>query len=176
MNYNIKDIFKKPDVKMISIVGIMTALEVVLHRLISIQTPIVQIHFGFVPIIIIAILYGPLYSGLTWAIADVIGTLLFPTGAFFPGFTVTALLSGIIFGIFLYKSKSNIINIILSVFIINLFFTLFLDMFWLYLLTKNGFLILLPTRLIKCGVMIPTQLIITYLITKSIHRITKTSS
>lgn len=176
MNYKLKDIFKKPDIKMIAIIGIMIALEIVLHRFISIQTPTVQIHFGFIPIVFVAIFYGPLYAGLAWAIADVLGVLIFPTGALFFGFTITAFLSGIIFGMFLYKSKSNIVNTIIAVLIINLFFTLLLDMFWIYLITGRGFMILLPERIVKCLVMIPIQIISVVLIKKNSYRIKKTPS
>lgn len=176
MNYKSKDIFKKPDIKMIAVIGIMIALEIVLHRFLSIQTPTVQIHFGFVPIVIIAMLYGPFYSGLAWAMADVIGTLMFPTGALFFGFTLTAFLSGVIFGIFLYKSKSNVLNTVIPVLLINIFLTLLLDMFWLYMITGQGFLILLPQRLIKCAFMIPTQIICTFLIKKYSSKIIRTSS
>ena len=176
MNYKIKDIFKKPDVRMIVIIGLMIAFEVILHRLISIKTDIVQMHFGFIPIVIVAILYGPLYSGIAWAMADTIGTLLFPTGAFFFGFTVTALLSGIIFGIFLYKAKSYVISTVISVLIINILFTLCLDMYWLHLIMKQAFVVLLPARVIKCCIMIPVQIIAIYLIQKYSPQLEKRTS
>lgn len=176
MNYKLKDIFKKPDVKMIAVMGIMIALEIVLHRFISIQTPTLQIHFGFIPIVFVAIFYGPLYAGLSWAIADILGTLLFPTGALFFGFTITAFLSGMIYGIFLYKSKSNFVNVVIAVLIINIFFTLLLDLYWIYLITGKGFMLLLPERIIKCLVMIPIQIISVVLIKKNSYRIKKTPS
>jgi Predicted membrane protein len=178
MNYKLKDVFKKPDIKMMCMIGIMIAIEVVTHRMLGIQTPIVQIHFGFIPIVVVALLYGPFYSGLAWAIADTIGTLLFPTGAFFPGFTITAFISGVIFGIFLYKSKKTILNTILAVLIVNIFMTLALDMYWIYVISGQTFIALLPSRLIKCAVMIPTQIIAILLIKKhdSILNMKKTPS
>ena len=176
MNYSIKDVFKKPDVRMIVIIGLMIAFEVVMHRLLGIQTPIVQINFGFVPIIIIAILYGPFYSGLAWGMADVIGTLLFPTGAFFPGFTITAFLSGVIFGIFLFKAKSYITSTVVSVLIVNIFMNMLLNTYWLTVLYQRGFIILLPDRLIKCAITIPVQIIAIYLIQKYRPQLEKTSS
>jgi len=176
MNYKIKDIFKKPDIRMIVIIGLMIAVEIVLHRFISIKTDIVQLHFGFIPIVIVAILYGPFYSGLAWAMADTIGTLLFPTGAFFFGFTVTAFLSGVVLGIFLYKARSYILNTVIAVLIINVCFTFLLDMYWLHLIMKQAFILLLPARVIKCAIMIPVQIIATYLIQKYSPQIEKRTS
>ena len=176
MNFKLKEIFKKPDIKMIVTIGIMIAVEVIMHRMLSIKTPTIQLHFGFVPIVLVAMLYGPFYSGLAWAMADVIGTLLFPTGAFFPGFTVTAFLSGVIFGVFLYKSKMPVLSTVTAVIIINIFLTLILDMYWIYLITDQAFVALLPERLIKCGVMIPIQIAAIVLIKRYEPKLKKTSS
>ena len=176
MNYKLKDIFKKPDIKMIALIGVLIAVEVLMHRLLSIKTPTIQLHFGFVPIVLVAMLYGPFYSGLAWAMADFIGTMLFPTGAFFPGFTLTAFLSGVIFGIFLFKAKMPVVSTVTAVIIINVFLTLILDMFWLYLITDQAFVVLIPERLMKCAVMIPLQIAVILLIKKYEPTLKKTSS
>jgi len=82
-------------------IGALIALQVVLGNLVQIPTPIKQLNFGFLPIAVAGYLFGPLGGLLVAAFGDVIGTLLFGTGAYHPGFTVSAALVGIAYGFFL---------------------------------------------------------------------------
>ncbi len=136
------------------------ALEVILTRFLSIQTPIVRIGFTFLPIAISAIMFGPVYSGIAASLADIIGMMLFPTGgSFFPGFTLTAFLTGYIYGVFLYKKTISLTQISLAVIFSTVVVTLVLDTLWLWMLTGQGILVVLPARIIKCVIMIPIQII-----------------
>ncbi len=102
----------KNKVKVLVNVALLVAMEVVLARFLSINTPIVRIGFGFVPIAICGMLYGPMMAGVAGAMSDIIGAVLFPTGAYFPGFTVSAALTGIVFGLFLYNRKGIGCNLV----------------------------------------------------------------
>ena len=158
----LKKLFPKPTPRIIAITAVMIAMEVVLHRFVSIQTPILQIHFGFLPIAAVAILFGPIYSGIAWASADIIGMLLFPTGGgtWYIGLTISLFLKGIIYGLFLNSGKKNILlRIIFAALIETVLITLILDTFWLHLYWGNGIIVMLPSRFLKCIVMFPLQII-----------------
>ena len=116
----------KLTVKKLTVMALMVALEIILHRFLSIQTPIVQLHFGFLPVAIVAMLYGPIYAAVTWGVADFLGMLIAPTGggSWFPGFTISLILSGLLFGLLLYKRKGGILNVIIAVVAVNICFTL----------------------------------------------------
>lgn len=81
--------------------ALLVALDIVLSRFGSINLWNTRIGFGFVPIVVAGMLLGPTKAALTAAVADIIGALLVPTGAFFPGLTVTAVLRGILYGVLL---------------------------------------------------------------------------
>ena len=81
--------------------ALLVALDIVLSRFGSINLWNTRIGFGFVPIVVAGMLLGPFKAAVTAAVADVIGALLVPTGAFFPPLTVTAVLRGILYGIML---------------------------------------------------------------------------
>ncbi len=133
------------------------ALEVILTRFLSIHTPIVRIGFTFLPIAISAIMFGPIYSGIAAALADIVGMMLFPTGgSFFPGFTLTAFLIGYIYGFFLYKKTIAFKQITIAV-IVSTIVTLGLDTVWIWIITGQGILAILPARIIKCIIMAPIQ-------------------
>ncbi len=98
---------KMINTRYITYIAVLTAMEVVLSRFLSINAWNLKIGFNFVPIVIAAMLMGPVAAGITAALGDFAGAMLFPIGAYFPGFTATAFLSGIVFGLFLYPSEQG---------------------------------------------------------------------
>ena len=85
--------------------AIFTALTVVLSRFFSVNIWNMSIGFSFVSIMLCGMLLGPLWGGICGALADFVGAILFPFGPYFPGFTVTAFLSGTLFGLVGNASK-----------------------------------------------------------------------
>ncbi len=147
--------------------GVFIALEVVLTRFLSIQTPIVRIGFTFLPVAVSAMMFGPVYSGIAAALADILGMILFSSGgAYFPGFTVTAFLGGVIYGLLLYKKPKSFWRISLAVVIISIFVNLGIDSVWIWMITGKGLMAILPARVIKCIIIIPLQVIMIQLVWK----------
>ena len=140
--------------------ALLLAMEIVLTRFCSISTPIVRIGFGFLPIAMLGILLGPWWAAVTYALGDFIGAILFPTGQFFPGFTLTAFLSGLVFGLVLHKKTVTYRRALLASCLVVLLFDLVLNTYWLTLLMGNAFWMLLPTRIVKAALMIPVETVL----------------
>lgn len=87
--------------------AMLIAMEVVLNRFCSINTMGLKIGFSFVPPVAAAMLYGPVVSGIVYGMGDFIGAILFPIGPYHPGFTLCAVLMGVIYGLFLHRSEEN---------------------------------------------------------------------
>ena len=156
----------KTNIKTITSVAMLISVEIIMSRFLAITTPIVKISFAFIPIVIIAHMYGPLYSSLAAAIADIIGALLFPVGPYFLGFTVTAFLAGLTYGLFLYKRNVTKLSIVTMVLTISIVLNLGLDTLWLYIITGKAFLVLLLPRIMKTLLMFPFQISVIYLVIK----------
>lgn len=143
------------------VVALFMAIEIILTRFLSINTPIIRIGFGFVPVALVAIMYGPLWAAFGYAAGDIIGAIVFPTtGAYFPGFTLTAFLTGLTFGIFLYKKPVTWKTVLPASLIICLVLNLGLDTVWLYIILNQGVWALIPARLLKSLIMIPIHVIV----------------
>ena len=155
---------KKNTTQRLIIMAFLIAISVVLTRFCSINTPILRIGFGFMPCAIMGIMYGPLWAGAGYAIADVLGMMIFPNGAYFPGFTLTAFLTGVVYGLFYHNREITIKSSILPNLIVSFVLNLVLDTVWLMILMGQGFLVLLPTRIIKCVVMFAIQVVLIPLI------------
>lgn len=160
-------------IRQLIIIGLFIALEVILTRFCSINTPIMRLGFGFLPVAMLSIMFGPVWAGVAYALGDLIGMMIFPTGAYFPGFTLTAFLTGITFGILLYKKNITFKRAFVAALLVCCLWNLCLDTYWLYLLTGKGILVLLPSRLIKIAFAIPVQTILIPLVwNKCIRKIT----
>lgn len=91
--------------------SILSALAIVLYEFLDIKIPptstVLTISLGIIPIYFIAYYCGPFYSTIAAVIVDLLGFFLFGSSSnpFMIGFTINALLSGLIFGVFLkYKN------------------------------------------------------------------------
>ena len=119
---------------MLCTLALLCAMQVVLARWLVI--PIGQsmrISFSFIPVVIAARRYGAGASVLVYALGDFIGAMLPSpgnTGAYLPGFTITAAVSGLIFGLFLQK-KGGPLRIVLSVLTSQVVCTLLMNSLWL---------------------------------------------
>ena len=165
---------KKVNPRTIAQLAILVALEVVLSRFLSINLWSNKIGFAFVPIAVTAMLYGPVTTGVTAAVADLIGALLFPSGAFFPGFTLTAFLNGMVFSLAVHN-KQTAPRILLAVVIRELGFSLFLNTLWLSIMYSSPYWPLLTTaRLWQCLIMVPVQFTVILVISKALPRAIKT--
>jgi ECF transporter S component (folate family) len=149
-------------------VSLLIALEVVLSRFCSIATPVMKIGFGFVPVAVCGMMYGPAWAAIAGALADITGASLFPVGPFFPGFTVSAALTGAVFGLFLRKQQGNWLQLAGAVGVNCLGVSLLLSTFWLTIITSSSFWALLPTRVIQNIIMIPVQFIVLRIIKKPV--------
>ncbi|ADL03753.1 folate family ECF transporter S component [Lacrimispora saccharolytica] len=133
--------------------GLLIAIEVILTRFVSIQAWNLRIGFGFLPIAVAGMILGPVRAGIMAAIADFLGAILFPSGTFFPGFTFTALLVGILYGIFLYK-KMNTRRIATAIGIHQCILSLFVNTFWLSILYGSPYWPLFTTRIVQTVIML----------------------
>lgn len=158
---------QKFDTKKMVITALLIAVEVILSRFCSIATPIAKIGFAFLPIVAVAMMYGPIYAGIAGASADFIGAILFPIGAYFPGFTFTAFLVGITYGLFLYQKPKGIVRITIMVLVVSLFLHLGLNTVWIWIITGKGFWAILPTRILQTGIMTPVIVLCTFAMSNS---------
>lgn len=154
--------------------AMLAAMEIVLTRFCSLNTWNIRIGFGFAALAAAGILYGPLAAGIVGAAADILGALLFPTGPFFPGFTVTAFLSGITYGLFLH-GKQDFAHIIPAVLIRQLLLSFLLNTFFISFLYGSPFKAVLATRAVQTAVMIPVEIAVIRVMAQLIRRFRLTS-
>ena len=162
----------KFNTKKLITLSVLVAMDVVLTRFLSINAWNTRIGFGFVPMVIAAMMYGPLSAGIVAALADFIGAILFPTGPYFPGFTFSVFLMGIVFGLFLYKDRS-FWRVVVSVLITQFVISLFLTKYWVSCLYGANYKALLATRVVQSAIISAAQIIVIPLMAQLVKRLDK---
>jgi ECF transporter S component (folate family) len=150
-----------PKVKKVVLAGLLLAILIVFQRYVSIQTLFLRLSFAYVPFILIGTLLGPVWGAVIGGAEDILGMLLMPKGTYFPGFTLNALLTGVIYGVFLYNrpnNKSYLIRLILSVITVNVLIHIGLTTLWLSIMYKKAFVALIATRIVANVIQMPLQI------------------
>lgn len=157
---------KKLNVKIIVIVGLLTAIHIVLSRFLSINAWNIKIGFAFVPVFVAAYFFGPLAAALVGGLGDFLGAILFPIGPYFPGFTLSCVLTGVVLGLFLHKKQT--LPRILAAAAINQFgIGLFLTSLWISILYGSSYTALLATRVVQAAILMVTETVVIFALRKA---------
>lgn len=122
-----------------------------------------EIRFGFIPLALTGMLYGPVMGSAAGMIGDILGYLVHPTGAgFFPGFTLSAMISGFIYGMVFYnrgrKASSIIVQSVLAVVLNMVIVDVVINTFWLHIMYGNPYFVTMLRRIFKIAVMVCVQI------------------
>lgn len=129
------------------------ALDIIVARYLGFEfpSPVGPIKFDFQLVVAALCGYalGPLWGCLTLVTSDLLGVMLNAgsLGIFF-GFTVSALLRGLLFGLLLYNKPLKPLRIIAAAAIVFVSVDFFLNAFWLSILTGTPYFVLIPTRVV----------------------------
>lgn len=160
----------KINIRYMVMAAFLTALSIVLTRFLSVMFPEVRIGIGRVPLTLSGLLFGPLLGGISGAAADLAGMLLFPQGAYHPGFTISSMLDGLIPGLLAIYFKRNpkignpytLGRVFLVQLITILLTSVVLNTIWLTQYLGRGYLLILPARIINALINLPVQTFLVY--------------
>ena len=164
---NIRGSDPVPNTKKLIVSAQLLALDVVLTRLLAINTPLMKIGLGFAAVALCAILYGPWWAALVAALGDLVGALLFPTGAFFPGFTLTAACTGLIFGLCLCRRDKSLLWPILAAALNVVLVSFLLNTAMISYISGTPYATLLKARAVQLAVMLPVQIAVLFFLSRS---------
>lgn len=153
-------------------VGLFLAIQMVLSSYGVIQVndslKISLAHLALAPT---AMLFGPVAAAIQGAMSDILGFLLKPTGPYFPGFTVSAALGGVIYGLFLFESDRKLWQIILARAVIMVFVNIMLNTVFLTMLYGPSQAALLPVRALKNVMQFPIDCLLLTAVCHTVQRI-----
>jgi len=152
---------KKITTRKLAISALLIAIDVLMTRVFAINTPIMRVGLGFAAIVVCGIMYGPGWTALISALGDIVGSTLFPTGAYFPGFTLTAALTGFIFGFCLHREKPTWFHAISASGLNCVLVSFLANSAMISYISGNSYKSMLAARAIQLLIMFPVQCVIT---------------
>lgn len=167
-----KSAFEFKNSKSLVTAALLIALHTVLAYFVSFQvTPSLRISVSFLANVVIGAMFGPVMGFVCGGVGDLVQFVIKPTGAFFPGWTLSAALAGLIYGAFLYgkfprKDKLFDVKFLIRVAVVLLLDTLLVNVllgtYWINVMYGKGFLFYLSSRFIKNMIQLPINIILTY--------------
>ena len=157
----------KGQTKKLAVSALLLAADVILTRVLAFNTPLMKIGLGFAATALCALLYGPWWAAGVAALGDVLGSLLFPTGAYFPGFTLTAACTGLLFGLCLYRRGADWRLAVLAAALNCVLISWLANTAMISFISGTPYATLLGVRAVQLTVMLPLQALVLLWLTRS---------
>ncbi len=157
------------NIRCLTLAGMLGAMSVILSNFTIVVTDSLKISFFFLPSRIAYYLFGPFVGTIFGASIDILNFIVKPTGPFHPGFTINAALSGMIFGLLLYKKPLKFSRILITSTINMIIVNLILNTYWISTITGNAVWASLPLRITKNIILLPFEAILLYLVIKGVE-------
>lgn len=153
-------------------VAMLLAMSVVISFTASVRvTETIKIGLGYLITALLGMLYGPFTAALAAGAGDLIKYLLKPDGAYFFGFTLTAMLGGVVYGVFFYREKCTIPRAIASKATVSLLLNCLLNTVWVSWLYGMPFLGTLGPRVIKNLMALPFEIVLLYIVLNGMNKV-----
>lgn len=154
------------NVRVLAFSGLVCAMAMVLETMpIYLLGPTLKIYFSFLAVSLGCMCYGPLVGIMAGAVIDSVGFLISSYGEpYFPGLMISAMLSGLIYGVMLYRRKPTVWRIILTRLIINYGINVLLGSVWKAMLYGKGYLYYATSGLVKNAIMLPIEVFLMWVV------------
>ena len=105
---------KNNKTKLIAIAGLLIALGTVLSFFHIAISNVMEIRFTSFVFAVAGYVMGPVWGGVVGAATDILGWLVRPTGPFFPGFSISNVVTAVIYALFFHKRKVALWRVVVA--------------------------------------------------------------
>ena len=156
----------------IALTGLLLAVQMALSSYGSLRlTESLWISLGHLALAPTAMLFGPVVAAAQGALNDVLSFLVRPSGPYFPGFTLSALLSGLIYGVGLYRPSPKIWHIALTRAVVVVLLNILLNTVFLVMLYGPAQWAAMPARALRSCLQFPVDCVLLAAVLRLVRRI-----
>lgn len=155
---------KLKSVKYLAIMGMMIAMKVILN---NIRIPVsdnLNIMFSYIPAAMEGMIIGPAAAMVSGLITDLLGVMISNYGPFFPGYTISKVLGGLIYGLFFYLAKPSLARIAGCKAVINYVVNVGLGSLWSAMMMGKAYMYYFSTSIVKNTILLPIEIAILFLV------------
>ncbi|WP_057741586.1 folate family ECF transporter S component [Limosilactobacillus secaliphilus] len=161
----------------LTLAAMLCGLQVILGKMAIGDPSLLKVGLGFIATALIGYCLGPWIGGGVMIVNDIISNTILNTGnMFFPGFTLSAFISGVLAGMFLYGQTVSWQRIFCYEFVQILVSNVLLTTLWIYIMSLSAgsnsrtFNALLMLRLPKEVISWPIQSLIILLVLRAFSK------
>ena len=155
----------------LAVCAVLVALYVAINSASIYVTPSLKLTFSYLVLGILGYRFGAVTGFFAGFACDLIAYVVRPAGPLHLGFTLSTMLTVLIFALFLYRRKLSLWRIILSRTIINLIINIALNTFWLSNLYGKAYIVLLFERVVKNIALLPIEVALLWFVLKAFDKI-----
>ena len=177
-NVFVRSLHELKSTRCLALTALLIAINIALDLLgLTIKLPPnLRIGFGFLCNAAVGMLFGPVVGMMAGVCTDVLGYFAgnLTMGAYFPGYTLTAITAGLFWGLWLYPRKLTVWRALGAKACINLFCNIGLNTLWLTITGGKAMGALLALRVPKNLLMLPIETVLLYFGMKLVLRLYQT--
>ena len=117
------------NIRSLTYAALLCALAIVIEKFSIPIAPSVYISMSFLVISLCSMLTGPVLAVFCGIVVDLIGAINSPY-SFFLGYTLTAVLTAVLYALFLYRAKISVTRVLLSKLAVNLLVNTLIGSLW----------------------------------------------
>lgn len=151
--------------KQLALLAILMAAQIVVSFFYIPVSDNLRIYFTYLIVILVANIFSFKTALLYAFIEDILAFMIFPSGPFFFGYTLTAMASMTIYSLCLYKNVT-VKRIIIAKTAVNILVNVGLNSLWSAVLYSKGYLYYASVSLVKNLTLLPLEILIIILFYK----------
>ena len=157
-------------IPVMAVCGMLLAVRLILGLFTVNVGSLLKISFSYLPAAVAGFLFGPVAGGMIGALGDVMGSLILPTGPYFPGFTVSAFLSGMVSGLLLYRKPAGLMRTFAARSAATFLVSIVLNPLWLSILYGKAFWAVVSARIVTNLALLPIETAVLYALLKILEK------
>lgn len=144
--------------RVLAVSALLVAVTVAISQ-VYIPLPVNNLHifFDYMPKALCAVVCGPAAAMGVGFVMDILGFVLHPFGAFFPGYTVSTMAAMELYALGLYRQKPTVLRLAATKLAVNLVCNVLLNSIWNTVLYSKGFWIYVSSGLVKNLLLWPVE-------------------
>jgi len=150
--------------RVLAVSALLIALTIAITTLYIPLPNNLHVFFDYTPKALCAAVCGPVAALGVGFVMDILGFLARPMGAFFPGYTVTTMVTMLIYALGFYNQKMTVPRIAITKLLVNLICNVGLNSLWNSMLMGKAFTVFLAGSATKNLLLWPVEVVVMVLV------------
>lgn len=151
-------------VRMLAVCAMFIALRIAIGAVFIPVGENLRVYFTYAVTALGASIYGPLMALAEGFISDILGYFIAPSGGFFPGYTLSAMLGSVTYALFFYRQRLSVLRIFLCRLAVNLVINVLIGSIWSAMLMGKGYYYYLTKSIVKNLLLLPAETAVMYVV------------